>query len=61
MKNCKVIPGEACLTQHRLLRAEVVIRGGKKRVWKRGEMKIKAWKLKGPIKRRCLKRERVIE
>ena len=34
MKNYKVIPGEVCLTQHRLLWAEVEIRGRKKR----GEM-----------------------
>ena len=52
IKNSKVIPGEACLTQHRLLWAEVVIKGRKKRVWNRGEKKIKAWKLKDPIKRR---------
>ena len=52
MKNCKEIPGEVCLTQHRLLWAEVMIRGRKKRVWNRGEKKIKAWKLKNPIKRR---------
>ena len=52
MKNYKVIPGEACLTQHRLLWAEVVIRGRKKRVSKRGEKKIKAWKPKDRIKRR---------
>ena len=51
MKNCKVIPGEACLTQHRLLWAEVGIKG-RKRVWNRGEIKIKDWKLKDPIKRR---------
>ena len=47
-----MIPGEECLTQHRLLWAEVVIKGRKKRVWNRGEKKINAWKLKDPIKRR---------
>ena len=52
MKNFKVFPGEACLTQHRLLWAEVVIRRRKKRIWNRGEKKIKAWKLKDSIKRR---------
>ena len=31
MKNCKVIPGEVCLTQHRLLWAEVVIDYGKEK------------------------------
>ena len=38
--------------KHRLLWAEVVIRGKKKRVCQRDEKKIKAWKLKDPIKRR---------
>ena len=47
MKNCKVIPGE------------VVIRKRKKRLYKMGENKIKAWKLEDPIKRRMLEdRER---
>ena len=45
-KNCKVIQGGACLTQHRLLWAEVVIRGRKKRVWKRRE-KISILEAKG--------------
>ena len=52
IKNSKLIPGEACLTQHRLLWTEVVIKGRKKRIWNRGKKKIKAWKLKDPIKRR---------
>ena len=38
--------------------AEVVIKERKKRVWNRGEKKIKAWKLKDPIKRRMFE-ERV--
>ena len=38
--------------------AEVVIKGRKKQVWNRGEKKIKAWKLKDPIKRGMLE-ERV--
>ena len=58
MKNCKVIPGKACFTQHRLLWAEVVIKGRKRRVWNREDKKIKAWKLKDPIKRRMFE-ERV--
>ena len=37
MKNCKVIPGETCLTQHRLLWAEVVIRRREKKGFGRGE------------------------
>ena len=43
--NCKVIPGEACLTQHRLLRADLRLRKFKRKQWK-GEKKIKLWKLK---------------
>ena len=58
MKNCKVIPGEACLIKHRLLWAEVVIKGRKKRVWKIREKKVKVWKLKHPIKRKMVE-ERV--
>ena len=46
MKNCKVIPVEERLTQHRLLWAEVAInKRQKKRVWNRREKKIKDWKL----------------
>ena len=29
-KNCTVIPGEACLTQHRLLRLELTVKGRRK-------------------------------
>ena len=46
MKNFKGISGEGCVTQHRLLWAEVVIKGRKKRVCNWGEKKLKAWKLK---------------
>ena len=53
-----MIPGKVCLTQHRLLWAEIVIDGWEKMIWKRGEENIKAWKLKDPIKRRMFK-ERV--
>ena len=35
-----------------------MIKGRKKRVWNRGERKIKAWRLKDPIKRRAFE-ERV--
>ena len=57
MKNCKVIPGEACLTQHRLLWDELVIKGRKMRVWKREKKKIKAWKLQDHRREEYLKRE----
>ena len=40
------------MTQHRLLWAVIVVKGRKKRVWNTEEKKIKAWKLKDPIKRR---------
>ena len=55
LKNFKVIPGETCLTPYRLLWAEVVIKGRKKRVWNRGDKKIKSCKLKDLIKRRVFK------
>ena len=46
------------MTQHRLLWAEVVITGKQKRVWKRGEKQIKAWKVNDPISREeCLKKK----
>ena len=60
MKNCRVIPREARLTQLRLLWAEVVIKGREKRIWNRGEKKIKTWKLKDLIKRRIFE-ERVTD
>ena len=43
--NCKVIPGEECLTQHRLVRADIMISGGVKKKWKCIQ-KLKLWKLK---------------
>ena len=48
IKNCKVLPEEACFTHHRLLWAEVVF----------GIGQLKTWKLKNPIKRIMFK-ERV--
>ena len=32
--NCNVIPGEACVTQHRMVRAELVVKNIKRRKWK---------------------------
>ena len=46
-RNCKVIPGEECLTQHRLLCADFKIRDMKRPKMK-GERRIKVWKLKDP-------------
>ena len=47
LMNCKVIPGEECLTQHRLVRADFMLKDWKKKKW-RGARKIKIWKLKNP-------------
>ena len=44
-KDCAVIPGEACLPQHRLLRGEFIVRNRKKKKKQLVE-KIKIWKLK---------------
>ncbi|KAK3876473.1 hypothetical protein Pcinc_018758 [Petrolisthes cinctipes] len=46
IRDCKVIPGEACLTQHRLLRADLNVTNLKRAKMQRGENKIKEWKLK---------------
>ena len=43
--DCKAIPGEECLTQHRLVRADFEIKGIWKKQWK-GSKKLKVWKLK---------------
>ena len=53
--NCKVIPGEECLTQHRLVRADFMITGGSKKKWK-GIKKLKLWKLKDPVLQEEFKR-----
>ena len=44
-KDCSVIPGEACLTQHRLLKADFVVTDYRRRRW-RGLQKVKVWKLR---------------
>ena len=46
IKNYKVTPREECLTQHRLLCADLLVKEKRKKVWKRQERKIKVWKLK---------------
>ena len=43
--DCKVIPGEECLTQHRLVRADFSIEDLRKKKW-RGERRLKLWKLR---------------
>jgi len=45
-KDCKVIPGEECLTQHRLVCSDIKIMGMKRKRKAKGERKIKGWKLK---------------
>ena len=52
VKNCKVIPGEACITQHRLLCADLCVRHMKRPKMKNGEKRIKVWKLKDEQTRR---------
>ena len=47
LTNCKVIPGEACVSQHRLLRADIKIADFHKKSWK-GSRKLKLWKLEDP-------------
>jgi len=42
--DCKVIPGEACLTQHRLVCSDLRVEGMKSNKRKKGENKIKQWK-----------------
>ena len=46
--NCKVIPGEDCVTQHRLLCADIQMKEMTRPRRRRGEKKIKIWKLKDP-------------
>ena len=50
--DCKVIPGEECLTQHRLLCADMWVKELKKPKRRKGEKRIKVWRLKDPEKKR---------
>ncbi len=59
MKDLKVIPGEACLTQHRLLVMDMCIKGDGKALKKTTSRKLKVWKLKDEEKR--LEFERVCQ
>ena len=54
--DCKAIPGEECLTQHRLVRADFEVRGVRRKKWK-GLKKLKVWKLKDKIIQREFSRE----
>jgi hypothetical protein len=45
VRDCGAIPGEACLKQHRMVRAGLRIEGVKKKKWKE-QKKIRTWKLK---------------
>ncbi len=51
-KNCKVIPGEECLTQHRLLCCDFKIKNMKMPKIRNGEKRIKMWKLKNEQRRK---------
>ena len=48
-KDCKTFPGEQCATQHKLLCADFWIKDFKRPKKRRGEKKIKVWKLKEDI------------
>lgn len=45
-RDCKVIPGEACVPQHRLLCVDVIVKGWKGVAVKKTAKRIKQWKLK---------------
>ena len=45
--NCKAIPGEECLTQHRIVRADFKLKDWKRKKWT-GMKKLKLWRLKNP-------------
>ncbi len=45
VRNCTVIPGEACLAQHRMVRADLIVTN-MKRQKRKGIRRIKIWKLK---------------
>ncbi len=49
-RDCKVIPGEACLTQHRLLAGDLIIMYLRRKKT-REDQKIKEWKLKDETRR----------
>ncbi len=46
VRHCKVIPGEACLKQHRLLTGDLIIMYLRRKKKNREVKKIKEWKLK---------------
>ncbi len=52
VKNCKVIPGEECLIQHRLLSCDLVNKNMMMPKSQKGEKKVKLWKLKNEQRRK---------
>ncbi len=52
VKNCKVIPGQECRTQHRLLCCDLVIKNMKMPKIQKGEKRIKLQKLKNRQRRK---------
>ncbi len=52
VKNCKVIPGEECLTQHRLLCCDLEIKNMKMSDIQKGEKRARMWKLKNGQRRK---------
>ena len=45
IEDCTVIPGEACLTQHRMVRAKITV-SGMRRQKRKGRRIVKTWRLK---------------
>ena len=43
--DCKTMPGESCITQHRLVRADMMVKNLKRKKWI-GRKRVKFWKLK---------------
>ncbi len=52
VNNCKVIPSEECLTQHKLVCCDLVIKNMKMPKIQKGENRIKMWKLKNEQRRK---------
>lgn len=51
LKNCRVIPGEAITTQHRLVVCDIELRTKKVKKARKKDPNIRIWKLKGASKR----------
>ena len=46
VRDCKVMPREACIPQHRLLSLDLVLEDSRKYTERKGLTRIKVWKLK---------------